>query len=291
MFFYDAQNLDAPWVHHDLPDWMVVSVCVSKHSGLAERAYVALSKNGDVEFTWPSGSHVEAIPGAGLKMARPPIYGYVNAIREIGSSLFACGSGGQVYQRQNGNWTDISGNLKIAVQTPDLMTGFSMDELGNRDFVGIDGFAANDLYVAGGNGEIYHYDGKGWVRCEVATDELLNWIRCGENGEVWACGFNGTVLRGNRVAGFASVSHFDDNMIHNSIALLGDKVFLASNEGLFRHVEDKAKLKKVDTGLALDDEDANIVDAADGVLWYFGYKLIAWYDGNRWTSVKHPDNS
>ena len=39
LFFFDAQNTARPWVHHDLADWQIVSVCVASRSGASGREY------------------------------------------------------------------------------------------------------------------------------------------------------------------------------------------------------------------------------------------------------------
>jgi hypothetical protein len=291
LFFYDAQDGEAPWGHHDLPDWTVVSLCVAEKTGFAPRAYAALSRHGEVEFTWPDGSEVEIIEGAGLKVTRPPVYGYVNAIRQIGDHLYVCGSGGQVYRRDSSGWRHIADELKTPAPQPSLETGVALDELGVHDFADIDGYSSNDIYVAGGSGEIYHFDGKNWTRSKVETTELLNAIHCAENGEVWVCGFNGTILKGNQKSGFKDVSHYDDNMIFSSVRVFEGKTYLAASEGLFVFNEKTGRVENVTAGSLGAVDNANVLDSRDGALWSFGYKDIFAFDGNVWQKVDHPDNS
>jgi hypothetical protein len=291
LFFYDAQDSESPWGHHDLPDWTVVSMCVAENTGLAPRAYAALSKHGEVEFTWPDGSKIEVIEGAGLKINKPPVYGYANAIRQIGDSLYVCGSGGQVYRRDASGWRHIADQLKTAAPQPSLATGVAMDELGVHDFAAIDGYSGSDIYVAGGSGEIYHFDGERWGQSSVDSTELLNAIHCAENGEVWVCGFNGTILKGNHAAGFKDVSHYDDNMTYSSIRAFEGRTYVAAAEGLFVYNEESTRAEKVTAGLLGSVDDANVLDSRDGTLWSFGYKRILTFDGRAWSEVSHPDNS
>lgn len=44
------------------------------------------------------------------------------------------------------------------------------------------------------------------------------------------------------------------------------------------------------TGLTPELQDAHVLEAKDGVLWSFGFKDLAWFDGKQWTRVDHPDN-
>ena len=43
-------------------------------------------------------------------------------------------------------------------------------------------------------------------------------------------------------------------------------------------------------GVANLPEDGYRLDAFDGALWSFGPKRVAWFDGERWAAVPHPDN-
>lgn len=99
LLFFDGQNTSGPWAHHDLPDWTVVSLCVHANAFGAKRVDGAHSRNGDIEYRWSGGEHTEHMSEAGVARAALPVFGYVNAIREISGQLYVCGSGGQVYLR------------------------------------------------------------------------------------------------------------------------------------------------------------------------------------------------
>ena len=290
MYFYDAQDAETPWVHHDLPDWKVVSTCVVEKTADAPRKYAALSEHGEIEFTWPGGSSLESIEGAGLKRTSLPIYGYVSAIREIAGALYVCGSGGQVYRRENKSWRHIADSLKSPAAAPQPGDTEALKNFGQHDFADIAGYSDTDLYVVGGSGEIYHFNGKAWTRCASPSVELLNSVCCAEGNQVWVCGFNGTLLRGNAGNGFKDMSGYDDNQIFSSLALVNGIVYLASNEGLFSYNEKSAKIEAVSTLIEQDADDPNVLTARDGVLWSIGYKTIMFFDGNVWTRVNHPDN-
>lgn len=290
LFFFDQQHAATPWLHHDLPDWAVVSTCVLPKSTSSRRMYCALSEQGDVEITWPGGRSVEAIEGAGLRSMAQPIYGYVKAIREIDGSLYVCGSGGQVYKRVENRWTHIAETLKAPATAAQPGAATIDKDFGKHEFSDIDGYSSSDIYVVGGDGDIFHFDGTDWDRCDTPNDEILTAVACGSGGEVWVCGFNGTLLRGNFAEGFKECSRYDDNMIFSSIALFNETPYLASGEGLFFFNKEQQKISKVSTRLRPEIVDANAVVANDGVLWSFGYKDLAYFDGSSWTRVDHPDN-
>jgi hypothetical protein len=289
LFFFDARNTAKPWVHHDLNDWQVVSVCVAAASGGNPREYCALSRQGDIEFTWVGGQRIERIEAAGVRRDTPPIYGYVHAIRQIGGDLYVAGSGGQVYRRNGGQWTPMAESLlKPAVAPASVLDAVAMD-IGGKEFADIDGVSSSDLYVVGGNGEIFHYDGADWTECDGDTPRPLNCVRAVSASEVWACGFGGALLRGNARTGFSSVGSCSEVLIFSSLGILGGRVYLASNKGIFS-LSDDGIIRRVKTGLKPEVEDANVIDIKDGVLWSFGYKDIVHFDGSGWHRLVHPDN-
>ena len=290
LFFFDQQNFATPWVHHDLPDWNVVSMCALPKTPQSPRKYFALSEQGDIEITWPGGRSVEVIEGAGLKRFAQPIFGYVKAIREVAGVLYVCGSGGQIYARVDGVWSHIAEKLKAQGTAPQPGAATIDKDFAKHDFSDVGGYSGSDVDVVGIDGDVFHFDGSDWKRCETPTDEILTAIACDPNGEVWVCGFNGTLLRGSATKGFAVCSKYDDNMIFSSVALLHETPYLASNDGLFFFDKSAQKIRKVKTNLRPEIADANVVVVADSVLWSFGYKDIAYFDGKTWTRVDHPDN-
>ena len=72
--------------------------------------------------------------------------------------------------------------------------------------------------------------------------------------------------------------------------LFGDKLFLASSLGLFTYDAAQKKIERYVTTLTPDLQDTHILEAKDSVLWSFGFKDLAYFDGKRWTRVDHPDN-
>lgn len=288
LFFFDAQDKSRPWVYHDLNGWEVESVCVAAGGGNS-REYCALSKQGNIEFTWVGGRRIERIGAAGLRRDALPIYGYVHAIRQIGGELYVVGSGGQVYRRNDGQWTPMAeALLKPAIAPASVTAAAGMDIFG-KEFSDIDGTSSSDLYVVGGDGEIFHYDGAGWVKCDADTTRPLNCVRAVSANEIWTCGFGGALLRGNARTGFSSAGNCSKALIFSSLGILENRVYLASNKGIFSLSADGI-IRRVTTGLNPEVEDANIIDVKDGVLWSFGYKDIVHFGGTRWARLTHPDN-
>ena len=52
----------------------------------------------------------------------------------------------------------------------------------------------------------------------------------------------------------------------------------------------KKTIEPYATDLSPDLQDTHILEAKDGILWSFGFKDLAWFDGKTWTRVNNPDN-
>ncbi|NHZ66674.1 hypothetical protein [Massilia genomosp. 1] len=295
IFIFDGAKGDSNWVLHDLADWEVVSVGVA--SSVTPRLYCSLSKDGNVRLEYVGGELVEEIVDAGLSTGDVDKYGYVSKIREIGNHLYVCGLSGQVYRREGGIWKHFDENLLRPVidfaqrieriNSGDMSDFDSLfdDALALNDVNGID---ESDIYTVGDSGKIFHFDGKDWSQVECGIDEILLCIKCVSRDEVWICGYNGALLKGNWKKGFVDVSGVDDNDVYSSVEVFKDVVYLASETGL--SIFNGNKIQRLKTGLVPEIFDGNLLESKDGVLWSFGFKDIAFYDGTEWTRVPFPDN-
>jgi hypothetical protein len=270
-------RLDDKWFHHDTKS-NVVSVCVKKATATEGRRLCALSKEGEVEiYSNKDGSSItEKIPESGLRLGSR---GYLTQIREIGDTLFACGANDQVYRHHDGGWMLITSSPLQILNALDPNYGVLNS---------IDGNNENDIYVCGFDGRLFHFDGKNWKKIPLQTDEHLNYVKCISADEVWICGYNGTLLKGNVKTGFQDISTVDDNFTFWSLAKFGESVYLSTaNQGLF--VYDGMSIKKVYTGLE-PEIDTYKLDANEQTIWSFGTKDLSFFDGNKWTRIDHPDN-
>ncbi|NHZ91798.1 hypothetical protein F2P45_22730 [Massilia sp. CCM 8733] len=295
VLIFDNQKTQNQWVRHDLPDWKGVSVCVARTG--PRRMVCTLSSEGQVRLEYVGGDIIEQIADAGLSTPEADKYGYVSAIREIGKRLYVCGGMGQVYRRENETWvhadqgllkstSDFDANLARLVagdlsDTDDLFADMRM-------LSDIGGMNETDIYTVGDSGRIFHYDGMAWSPVQCDADAALLAICCASSDEVWVCGVNGTLLRGNWKDGFAAMGAADVDEIFSSVAVFGDTVYLASESGLFTF--DGEHIERLSTGLVPKIADANVLEVQDGVLWSFGFKDLAWFDGAAWTRVAFPDN-
>ena len=290
------------WLYHDY-DWVAMSAAVYSVGGLR----CVLSREGAVNLYGPGGTpdHTFQLPGAGVFNKGAQGYGYVSRIRSVDAGLYVCGDHRQFYHFDwdgkslaGGRWQDMAGAMRQAPVSDappaeekayDQWLDAQSDSVEFRD---IGGTEANDLYAVGD--EVWHFSGKQWQQVKLPTDEPLNAIKAVDAQRVVIVGHNGTVLLGNAKQGFKDISSVDDNQNFTGVEYFQDKLWLASNLGLFVYDFTKGRIAPYQTDLEVDLVDAHQLEAKDGVLWSFGYKDLAYWDSNKgnaqWVRVHHPDN-
>jgi len=292
---------NAPWRKQIMEGWIIVSVCVWKNQGIIFRCI--LDSEGKVNiYGGPQKlDEIFQIPDAGVMREEAAGYGYVNRIRTIGQSLYVCGQSRQVYRFApgaahvlDGVWEDFAGPMRQAPisEPPDDNGGEAfdrwLDENDAIDFMDIAGASEDDIYAAGD--ECWHYDGLRWEQLQLPTDECINAIKAIDTDQIVMVGHNGTVLMGNARQGFKELSGIEDNQNFTGAEWFQGKLFLASNLGLYIYDPDTGKIEAYRTKLSPELQDAHILEAKDGVLWSFGFKDLAYFDGKAWMRVDHPDN-
>jgi len=130
----------------------------------------------------------------------------------------ACDSGHVHYSfedGESGTWNDVtpgSGSSLQAIDFHDERAGHVVDTNGkvfatddgetwnaigipdaNVNFYGVDSNEADDVWVAGGNGMVFHWDGAEWTRTDLG-DANLKAIEI-DNGQGYAVGNSGQVFR------------------------------------------------------------------------------------------------
>jgi hypothetical protein len=290
MCSFDAPD-DHEWFSHDV-EMNIVSVTKKiQHINDKDnsRRLVGLSKEGEIDI-FAAGDYVwrtEKIPEAG---ARQGSRGHMTYITQIGANLFACGQNGQVYKRLGDDqWMAIDEGIYKAIDYASTDPATLMEAMMNQRVLNcIDGNNENDLYVVGDEGFFAHYNGSTWNNIAFKTNEHLQWVKCYGKDEIWACGYNGTLLRGSISKGFINVSTAEDNYTWWSLAKHDNKIYLSATEGLFCYFDGEICIVK--TGLQPEHSDTNRVSAADGALWSIGAKDIVRLKESEWKRFHHTDN-
>lgn len=298
---YDPNGLSAsdPWRVKPYENWRISSVCYWPSRDLR----CVLSREGDTRIYGLGGTpdHLGNIKPAGVFQPNALGFGYVNQIKAVDRGLYVCGQSRQVYRfypgderTLTGQWHDIAGAMRQSpISAPpegDDAAAFDawLDSNNAVDFVDLGGSAEDDLYCVGD--EAWHWDGKTWRQLQLPTDEPLAAIEVLNQDTVLLAGRNGTLLKGSAQHGFTQLTPPPPGVHFTGIALFNRQLFLPSNQGMFVYDPEQAQLLAYASGLQPELQDCHLVEAKDGVLWSFGFKDLAWFDGVRWTRIQHPDN-
>jgi len=279
-----------PWVYESV-DWRTVALTAFDPDYTKEWWLCALSEEGDVSFTGGGFFIKEKIPGAGVWSDDAKNWGYLSDLRQIGDYLYACGYCGQVYKRfAPEDWRHVDSGL---LQPPgtDMKDSIALSV--------INGPHENAIYTAGYQHtdgllpKAFFYNGQQWR--EIALPEVakrITHIYVESESKIWMCGASGTLLLGNAIEGFRSLSTTDDNRFFTSLCKFQNKIYLASNQGLFTYDPQAPErgIIPASTDLIPDLQDTNVVGAWSKTLWSIGPKDIARFDGKTWQRIHFPDN-
>lgn len=130
--------------------------------------------------------------------------------------VFAAGVGGTIVTRQGNGWRPVSqpqsGTISdfwgansntIFAAAQDKILRFNgniwsvdfVDDSEGASYRTIWGRDAHDVYAAGYNGKIIHYDGISWKEFESGVDSTINAIRGDQKGNIYTAGAGGIVMR------------------------------------------------------------------------------------------------
>ncbi|WP_431257451.1 hypothetical protein ACQ86G_22805 [Roseateles chitinivorans] len=99
------------------------------------------------------------------KSPQGPISTGPTNVATIGGKLYVCAGWRHVcYLSDAREWVSIRHNL------PDPPNPKKASRFG---FEAIAGFGADDIYAAGGEGDLWHFDGKTWRQCQVPTNMTM----------------------------------------------------------------------------------------------------------------------
>lgn len=249
-------NKDGVWSECGRENWSSVGMTIVRKPG--ERM-LAVSEDGDV-FTYGGG-----VGGTEVIEPRPVA---LRGVTCIDGQAVAYGMRRQAYIRsETGSWR--------AIHAPDCKPGEA------AGFEGLCGWSLLDLYAVGWEGEIWHFNGSTWVIESSPVNVILTAATIHDDGFVYACGQNGTLVRG-RVGQWevlAANQTIDDFW---AIASYQGQLYVASLGMLY--VLTNGQLLTVSTGI---DQTGSFqaLSEAQGVLWSIGSDDIAATDGKQWVRV------
>lgn len=234
--------------------WDSTALAVTR---LPSEKLIVVGEDGDV-VTYAGGAETRE------KISPKPVM--IRNARRILDSVYACGMKRQVYKRlDEGAWVDISAQFPKADE-----------EVG---FESIDGFSDKEIYAVGWNGEIWEFDGAGWIHRGSPSNVILTSICCAPDGVVYAAGQQGVMIKGRHDV-WESID-WEDEVDADiwDLCWFEDDLYIATIANLYK-LRGSALLE-VDFGVVFPPSCYSLT-SAEGVLWSIGRDHVASFDGTDW---------
>jgi hypothetical protein len=195
-------------------------------------------------------------------------------LKTIGKKLFAAGWDRTIGIREGKDkWAWLSDQIPFDEATEENTCGF-------RD---IDGPDERDLYGAGDNGDVWHFDGLTWKKCSFPSNVTLRTVCCTPDGTVYLSGYEGETYRGKgdtwkQIAKPELSLPFKDMVWHE------DRVWCTNDYGVWWIQGDKLTEAKIPSDIKVC---AGNLSARDGVLLLAGYFGAAVLEDGQWKVIFH----
>jgi hypothetical protein len=262
-----------PWGNQPLPHFSKFLAGVS-HSPTEQ--FVGVSSTGFVFATGSGDAGVEddlkGVHSRQLQAANAPrdaflLRGGISKLRTIAGRVWGVGGGRTVIDRVGkNNW-----NYHTSLPKP---TSF-LDPDGFED---IDGFAEDDIYAVGGDGDVWHFDGKKWRQVSFPSNMQLESICCAGDGHVYIGAESGSVFKG-RGNTWKLIERGNMALPFRDMVWFQDAVWCTSDYGLWNIRKDSVLPADVPSTVKVC---AGNLSVGDGVMLLAGVYGAAIHDGTAW---------
>ncbi|NIA00895.1 hypothetical protein [Massilia sp. CCM 8734] len=201
-----------------------------------------------------------------------PSRGGIHKLRSIDGVVYFCGGNNSVGTRTG---IDSWFGHTHAIANPKRSDGLY------NALYDIDGFSEQDVYTAGTDGQVFHFDGKTWKQVAMPTNIELSAVCCAGDDQVYISGRKGTTYmgRGNkwtRIHEGSQTLPFRDMVWHE------DRVWCTNDSGVWFIKNDKVERANLPDGIGAYSGN---LSSSDGVLLLAGYGGAAFFEHGKWTKI------
>jgi hypothetical protein len=220
--------------------------------------------------------------GSGAKGMEAPLDKGPNALRggllrlkTIGGHLYACG-GNRSFARRDGvgAWRWFSDRFP----TPGRNEFDLPAPAGFRD---ADGFSPSEIYLVGGEGDVWHFDGERAERIDFPSNVPLFSVCCGGDGQVYVGGSQGQLFAG-RGDSWRVIKTETQGLPLMQLAWHDDRLWATNDTGLWTLRNGALQAGDLPASARVA---AGSLAAADGVLLVGGRYGAAFHKDGVWTSL------
>lgn len=150
----------------------------------------------------------------------------------VANTIYAVGNPVRVYKRlgQN-NWINNSDSIPIPA-------GFKSGSTIGNEFYDLAGFSETDMYAVGGEGNVWHFDGKLWQQIAFPTNIELDTVVCAEDGNVYITDITCSIWVG-RNSTWRKVCEEDMSLRFFDSAWFANRLWCANDYGMWVLEDDK----------------------------------------------------
>ncbi|MCG8426036.1 MAG: hypothetical protein MI754_01610 [Chromatiales bacterium] len=183
--------------------------------------FVGIERENDRVYISGGGEVYEDTP---LTNALPnnPLRGGIRRVKTLGEYVYICGGNRSFGKRLGkGEWFSHNAGFPETAGTNN-----------NEGFEDFDGFSEDDIYAAGGKGDVWHFNGQKWRQIPFPTNAWVKAVCCGGDGNVYISCYEGLTFMGRENRW---------KKIHNGGIYLGwrdmvwyeDRVWCSNDNGLW----------------------------------------------------------
>ena len=201
---------------------------------------------------------------------------YTN-LKTIGESMYAVGEPRTLVKRVGvDDWQNLSDSIPI---TGAYLAGLENDEeFGWND---VDGFSEQDMYLAGEEGDVWHYNGSDFKQCDFPSNETLENVCCADDDFVYIGGRMGRLWKG-KADTWELVSDAEFSVYWKDIVWFKGRLFLGSDYGLWEFKDGEVIRAEVPDQV-LTCSGALSICPEKIYLLTAGNNGASMYDGKEWT--------
>lgn len=200
----------------------------------------------------------------------------IKRIKRIQGWAYAVSMFRKVFKRvEVGRWEPLNEGLeRLPYETPGP----------DQDFNDIDGRAADDLYAVGGRGDVFHFDGRRWTRCDFPSNDPLHTVAVAPDGMAYITTVDGSIWAGTHDT-WRLADKTEHGIEYNDSVWFKGKLWLCSDYQL--HVWDGTRRRRAEwKGQPV--VHSGHMDALDGVLVVAGPGTVHAFDGTDWHELVWP---
>ncbi|MDH4557274.1 hypothetical protein E8F11_19205 [Pseudomonas sp. BN417] len=204
---------------------------------------------------------------------KPDLRGSLRCLRTIDGSVYLAGSGRIVGVRRGKNdWQWLSRDTPYDKES----------ELYSAGFGAIDGFFHDDIYSAGGDGDVWHYDGKSCRRVDFPSNVTSEAMCCGADGRVYISGYEGLTFVGRGDTWKPIKKREVIPLGFKDMVWYEDRVWCTNDNGVWWIINDEIVPADLP---ALAKVSSGNLSARDGVLLLAGFYGAAYLENGQWNQI------